>query len=109
MADLISRQEAIDIFGKLSQGKYYTSLINALPSAQPEQRWIPCSERLPEKYGAYIVTDIYGDVEIASFQEHWRHDEEIQAWWLEEYGFIEALAWMPLPEPWKGEADVGDK
>ena len=33
MTDYISRQAAIDIFGKLSQGKYYTSLINAIPAA----------------------------------------------------------------------------
>lgn len=33
MNDLISRQAAIDVFGKLSQGKYYTKLINSIPSA----------------------------------------------------------------------------
>ena len=33
MSDYISRQAAIDVFGKLSQGKYYTKLINSIPSA----------------------------------------------------------------------------
>ena len=56
MSDLISRQAAIDameeskriyvdrrvIIGKMQD------IVSNLPSAQPEQRWIPCSERLPE-------------------------------------------------------------
>lgn len=33
--------------------------IEALPSAQPEQKWIPCSERLPEDYKDVLITYTY--------------------------------------------------
>ena len=62
MDDLISRQAAIDaIEHRLAEPAYQhtgedwyvgmncaESELYELPSAQPEQRWIPCSERLPE-------------------------------------------------------------
>ena len=66
--------------------------INEVPSAQPEPRWIPCSEKLPTKPGRYLVTQKipYGmRVTIAYFD------------WNE---FLdEAVAWMSPPEPYKGE------
>lgn len=74
--------------------------IMLLPAAQPEQRWIPCSERLP-KSGRYLVTgkknrDWYESDKIvtAAF-----YDGEF---WTDN-GDIQAEAWMPLPEPYKGE------
>lgn len=57
MADLIDRQAAIDaienafdretILNRFVR-KIAISVVRLLPSAQLEQRWIPCSERLPE-------------------------------------------------------------
>ena len=57
MDDTISRQAAIDALhmhlmyrmGTDSNKKRLDEWINNLPSAQPEQQWIPCSERLPER------------------------------------------------------------
>lgn len=58
--------------------------------------WIPCSERMPDKYGKYLVTSLVSDslwVEVNVW------DDEAQRWcWV---GHV--LAWMPLPEPWKGK------
>ena len=60
MKDLISRQAAIDGVKTLHDvawknwheptlsANIVLDMIRELPSAQPEQRWIPCSERLPE-------------------------------------------------------------
>ena len=70
----------------------------ALPSAQPEQRWIPCSERLPEDDEIVLVSDGI-DYAVA----FWRSDAH--AWddpiygWLDSFGF-NVRAWMPLPEPY---------
>ena len=64
--------------------------IKPLPSAQPEQRWIPCSERLPETYGAYLVQDVYGTI----FVDYWR------GYWVAKTTMV---AWMPLPEPYREE------
>ena len=73
MSDLIDRQEAIDAINKMRFAHWFEcgeyigecqrrrEIVNAnkavdkiekLPSAQPEQKWIPCSERLPfAEYG----------------------------------------------------------
>ena len=63
------------------------AIIN-LPSAQ---QWIPCSERLPERNGYYLVTGRQGAVNKRLYQD---------GYW---YGNWAIIAWMPLPEPWRGE------
>lgn len=72
----------------------------------PEPHWIPVTERLPEKGVYVLVTDSDGDVEVASVDEYWEDDTTEWKWFLDEYGFIDVTAWMPLPEPWKGEQDA---
>ena len=81
------------------------------PTIEPEQRWIPVSERLPEKAeGRYWVCtntgyqcqcrwtdDVYG---IGSNGEWaWKIFD------IPQYSHV--LAWMPLPDPWK-EGEVND-
>ena len=60
-------------------------------------QWIPCSERLPEKHGRYIVTNAYGCVREYDYNDWAVRDGK----WL--YCRHEILAWMPLPEPYEGE------
>lgn len=114
--DLIERRAAIDailadkidaislkVMTALGDGRLALTLndacdrhirdIEKLPSAQPEQRWIPCSERMPEESGWYIVT-----VEDET-DTHLR-------WFSMLHGFEwdekdNTIAWMPLPEPYK--------
>ncbi len=69
--------------------------------AKPVQRWIPCSERLPEMYYNYLITTGEGDTDIGTFSP------EFKRWYIcDADGFKRTdgvLAWMPLPEPYKGE------
>ena len=78
--------------------------------AQPEQRWIPCSERLPvikehhvsEPCIVYCSNGAYGFAELEENifgQVGWNCERDDE--YHEPLG--EVLAWMPLPEPWKGE------
>ena len=113
MDDLISRQAAIDAIertdwyhinnnGELVHGansKYDVPLykaediyktINGLPSVQ---RWIPVSERLPEKSGKYLVTVQNGNVYAGTFDAYSGRFQ------------CAAVAWQPLPEPYK-DGDV---
>ena len=112
MADLIDRQAAIDaleeyadrlqmVDWKENPGVPYKAYalnwcintIRDLPSAQPEPRWTPCSERLPEALEEVLVTSKHGYVYTSRIV----HGEF-------EYGG-EVIAWMPLPEPYKEETE----
>lgn len=57
-------------------------------------RWIPCSERVPDEDGYYLVTN-------SKWGAPWR---EITLWMTDGWSSDnKPIAWMPLPEPWKGE------
>ena len=66
--------------------------IEQLPSAQPEQRWIPCSERLPEKCGEYLVTREARGV--------YRYLDIVKKTNISGQIASDIIAWMPLPEPY---------
>ena len=95
-----------------------------LPSAQPEQQWIPCSERLPEDIRPVIVT--WKNTDPKSYYQYivgkhftgtacykngkWYWYSSTTEDMLAEYGrydseefdeAIECIAWMPLPEAYK--------
>lgn len=64
--------------------------------ALEKQRWIPCSERLPEENGYYLATIEIGlkIVDVVYFNT------------TSGFGFFMAdmiTAWMPLPEPYRKE------
>ena len=65
-------------------------------SALSEPHWISCNERLPEKPNkTYLVTLDYGEQGRAIGQVFY-HFEPIG--WADSA----VIAWMPLPEPFKG-------
>ena len=98
MDDLISRQAAIShvddvpyIKDHPNVGLLWKAWIESLPSAQPEQRWIPCSERLPEERGFYLTTT----KDKAVYCDYWNEDNFDRTEMV--------IAWMPLPEPYREE------
>ena len=135
MSDLISRQAAIEVVRAylsdccVEDGDYHASGIeyelNNLPSAQPEQRWIPCSERLPEERDWYLgifkepdtgwinpipfICDyLLGTKTKATTKEGWilkGHTDREE--YIDYYFNLECVAWMPLPEPYKGGEQDG--
>ena len=79
------------------------SLVGSMPSAQPEQKWIPVSEGLPKKDGRYQVTR-HDDVTNTEFIDILWYEKN--TWWNRQAtGDYAVTAWMPLPEPWRGEKD----
>ena len=111
MNDLISRQSVKNWLAKW-EGYIDHDLIARMqcrvidiPSAQSEQRWIPCSERLPEDNGNYLVTYIYKDDEKGT-DEPYAISDMFLPWkgaFATEEPTDKAQAWMPLPDPWEEE------
>lgn len=124
--DLISRQTAIDAIANCTNCGDEKTLrayvakhnldnewsggvleaINAvedLPSAQPEQRWVPCSERLPEESGRYLVSVLDGvgrRTTVAPYQPRYK------AWTMTgRMAYWKVIAWMPLPAQYIPEGD----
>ena len=70
-----------------------------------KENWILCSERLPEINENPVL--ITGDattpfgtqtircIDIARYNGYWHFENEFDG--------IDVVAWMPLPEPYKGE------
>jgi hypothetical protein len=122
MSDLISRQAAIDAICKegtrLERNgtvamceikQWCIDLLERLPSAQPEQRWIPCEHELPEDYTDVLVWFEYfryGDYNCL-YQTYGigSYSTEYDSWMINhETGWhkLRVVAWTPLPEPYKG-------
>ena len=74
-----------------------------LPSAQPEQQWIPCSEKLPEDDTLMLVNYVDHRPDAMDIWVGWHEMENV--WYIDgeahskEFG-NEVLAWMPIPEPY---------
>ena len=132
MDDLISRQAVVKFFNDwiscLDENCHHQSVADMiiikndfknLPSAQPEQRWIPCSERLPDehewlgtkKFGTTISNEVYVTFEAPDGQRFAKHisfqngklspvDEQRMKVWFKG---AKPIAWMPLPEPYREE------
>ena len=71
-----------------------------IEDAPTENEWIPVSERLPKKDGWYLVTirgyDTVTDVSLYSADG---------SAWSDVSTKQKAIAWMPLPEPYRGDTE----
>ena len=86
-----------------------------------ETRWIPCAERLPEPDKEVLISYRYregeGDtshtyIDITSYGYMYFGGRMVNGkkYWRPPFEYFstnyEVVAWMPLPEPWKGEEDA---
>ena len=74
-------------------------------------KWIPCSEKLPGEAGYYLVTAISyrtnkPEVFISFFETNVYEDGKWICQWCNNHA-DKHLAWMPLPDPYKGVDDNG--
>lgn len=102
--DLISRQAAIDAVIKRDAncGIDSAEVLKALPSAQPERKWIPVSERLPED-GTDIFVTYVDEEETRIIPVNYGRGTWFDCIFDRALDSLKVTAWMPLPEPWKGD------
>ena len=114
MADkLISLNAALDAFGLSEKTRKYggdhsgydtrmlyeiQNTLESLPDAGPE--WIPCEKELPGIREEVIATD---GVFVDCASRRWYPDTDATIWEGSDGWTIDVKAWMPLPEPYKGE------
>ena len=113
MSDLIKREDAIKAIEELRKEPHWLhdgddyrvcglseaeDAIERLPSAD---RWIPCSERLPQ-IGQKVLASTKKTVFTQVFKGYYS-DPTRWAWENNSVKRIEA--WQPLPKPWKGADD----
>lgn len=68
-------------------------------SALEQQRWIPVTERLPDKEGSYIVTDDAGGMATVDIDDYMYMDYGGFVWIYSQ----NVTAWRERPEPYKGD------
>lgn len=110
MTDLEKIDYFINLMEKVSDPilsyKWEKDFILKLLKEKLEQRWIPVSERLPNKYDCnYLIT---AEEEKIFTSKFYGYGEECQGfrefpegvWELDAYEET-IIAWQPLPEPYK--------
>lgn len=76
--------------------KYWCNTIKAQPKVG---EWIPCSERLPDESGTYIVNAIENNIIHVTFAK-WM--KRMKKWELTgSRSYWKVIAWQPLPEPYQ--------
>ena len=72
------------------------ALINMQPTIEPEQRWIPVSERMPEPR-----IDVWCNSDMGLMVGY--YDEYAETWYGRDYLELIVTAWMPLPPAYHPE------
>lgn len=127
MADLIDRVYLIGKFEDTGQpavsemGKGFdlgiAAALRVVKSAPAVNRWIPCSERLPEEDGEYIVTVLDKNGRGVFDAWYWKKKNPLspqsEGWHLlNEFAPFDdimrdkIIAWMPRPDAYDPESEV---
>ena len=102
---LIDADALIDELGISDEDIIFEGMLEDAPTIDAVPRWIPCEERLPEPNLAVLgyapkfdnIFAVYYDSVCGWITWNPVHDEPFPSFQGE------IVAWMPLPEPYKGE------
>ena len=113
MSDLIRRKDVLDaiqkradevdsVYSAFWEGlKIAQDIVEKVPPAEPEQKWILVTEALPKMKEVVLITNGKGHVRCGKYQGIF--DNKNYRWWWKHKTLEEVLAWMPLPESYKDE------
>ena len=103
MDEMISRRAVLKLLSTMPSEEAITKAmliqnVKYMSSAQPEQQWIPCSERLPEHGGRYLISVLDGINRRTTVAPYL---PRCKAWTMTgRMAYWKVIAWMPLPEPY---------
>ena len=87
----------------------YLTIESLSPTIDPEPQWILCSERLPEKPEQVLIYAWNVHYVLAKYREIRTLEGIYKMAWVMEDAYNapheikhDVIAWMPLPEPYKG-------
>ena len=66
--------------------------------------WIPVEERLPDK-GTYVMC-CFDDGAVDVLWQNWKEDKSLLFYADIDGEIRKAIAWQPLPEPYKPKKDI---
>lgn len=83
----------------------FRAAADAIEELLNENRWTPVSEGLPKEDKPVIASTLYGVFPEARYTKEygweWAYEAGADYW----EGIKGVIAWMPLPEPYKGEKE----
>ena len=92
---IIKSQPQIEKCGDCSRRKFYQQGYEA---GKNENKWISCSERLPETEGEYLTCDKKGNIHMLY---HFHSNKNPFAIGENHTRYYPVIAWMPLPESYR--------
>lgn len=105
---LINRDGVIKIFANHLRTETLSG--STIEPERKKEKWIPCNTQEPDGIGCYLLYRPHfwrgnnGQITVCYWNGHrWSDnytDDESRA--LPE---VRGMAWMPLPDPWRGEED----
>ena len=107
----MTREEAIDIlkntivrFGRTNGKTAYVEALQMAIQALQEPQWIPCSQKLPgeDKHVLICLEDEPEEEYYCRMAVGWLEDGYWNCWDDRADPRMNVIAWMPLPEPFKG-------
>ena len=95
-------------------GEELCQIVESMATVE-QTRWIPVSEELPTDHNCYVIVvkekstgyQYIPRIAIHNHDNCWSiiDTEDADKDWLDD---LECVAWMPLPQPYKGESEVQD-
>lgn len=113
MDELISRQKVLEYLSRLivnvgrcnGKGVFtrmlsdYVEYVKNLPTEKKASEWIPCSERMPEQDGTYIVSGVWENGE----RDTGECDFQVEDGYFDAVWVFNVEAWMPKLKPYGEE------
>lgn len=97
----VNKDGSIDPFGAGRQNQWYRDGI-AIMNLPSVQQWVSVTERLPEENTDVLVTYVNGE-ETRIIPVNYGQGTWFDCIFNVKLDSLKITAWMPLPEPWKGE------